>query len=155
MFNKVKKIFKKNIVLSIGLILCLGIMSIYAYTKFMPKWFSDKDMYNVVKEAFLTDKGYSKELSKHMSQEVFKSINIYNIYNVNSPDYKKPFKVEFNLNENSRFKVPGIVYVQMTYSVQILDSNNKSIGGSWNIPIKFTITNREGEWYITKKYENA
>ncbi|BCZ47984.1 hypothetical protein psyc5s11_40510 [Clostridium gelidum] len=155
MFNKVKKFFKRNRVLSIGIILCLGIMSTYAYTKFMPKWFSETDTYNVVKEAFLTDNGYSEELSKHMSQETFKSINIYNIYNVNSPDYKKPFKVDFSLHENSRFKIPGIVYVQMTYSVEIYDSNNKTIGGSWNIPIKFTIKKIEGEWYITEKYEPA
>ena len=74
---------------------------------------------------------------------------------MNSSDYKKPFKVDFNLNENSRFKIQGIVYVQMTYSVGIYDSNNKSIGGSWNIPIKFTIKNTKGEWYITEKYEPA
>jgi len=40
MLNKVKKYIKRNIILSIGIILCLGIMSTYAYTKFMPEWFS-------------------------------------------------------------------------------------------------------------------
>lgn len=40
------------------------------------------DIYNVVKEVFLTDKGYSNELSKHVSKEVFEQTNIYNAYNV-------------------------------------------------------------------------
>jgi hypothetical protein len=153
MFNKIKKFLKKNIILSIVFILCLSIMSTYAYTKFMPGWFSGSDTYTVVKEAFLTDKGYSDELSKHMSQEVFKRINIYNTYNVDSPDYKKPFKVDFSLKENSRFKVPGIIYVKMIYSVEITDSQNKAIGGSRDIPITFTVKNINGEWYITEKYE--
>ena len=56
MFNKVKQYIKKNIILSIGIILCLGIMSTYAYTKIMPGWFSQSDTYNVVKETFLTNK---------------------------------------------------------------------------------------------------
>ena len=60
------------------------------------------DIYNVVKEAFLTDKGYSDELSKHMSEEVFKKINIYNNYAVNDSEYKKTFKVDFSLKEDSQ-----------------------------------------------------
>jgi hypothetical protein len=59
------------------------------------------DIYNVVKEVFLTDKGYSNELSKHVSQKVFKNTNIYNVYNVNDTEYKKPFKVDFSLKEDS------------------------------------------------------
>ncbi|HID0780472.1 hypothetical protein NVT68_010970 [Clostridium botulinum] len=37
-------------------------------------------VYDVVKEAFITDGGYSNKLSKHISEEVFKKINIYNNY---------------------------------------------------------------------------
>ncbi|WP_291635153.1 hypothetical protein [Clostridium sp.] len=152
MFNKVKNYIKKNIILSIGIILCLGIMSTYAYTKIMPKWFSQSDTYNLVKEAFLTNKGYTNELSKHMSQQVFKTTNIYNAYPLNN---KKTYKVDFSLNEDSRIKVAGIVYVKMTYSVEIMDSNNKVVGGSSHIPIKFTVKNIKGKWYITEKEESA
>ena len=74
---------------------------------------------------------------------------------MNSSDYKKPFKVDFSLTENSRSTILGIVYEQMIYSVAIYDSNNKDIGGSREIPIKFTIKKIDGEWYITKKYESA
>ncbi|MGJ0906601.1 hypothetical protein ACR764_03655, partial [Clostridium botulinum] len=35
-------------------------------------------VYDVVKEAFITEKGYSNKLPKHISEEVFKKINIYN-----------------------------------------------------------------------------
>ncbi|MBZ9608909.1 hypothetical protein G9F73_013980 [Clostridium estertheticum] len=113
------------------------------------------DITSVVKEAFLTDNGYSNELSKHISQEVFKQTNIYNAYPVNSADYKKPFKVDFSLKEDSQTKKNDIVYVKMIYSVYIFDSQNKSVGGSKDIPITFTVKNINGEWYITEKEEPA
>ncbi|MBU3178649.1 hypothetical protein KPL47_20260 [Clostridium estertheticum] len=152
MFNKVKQYIKKNVILSIGIILCLGIMSTYAYTKIMPGWFSQSDTYNLVKEAFLTNKGYINELPKHMSQQVFERTNIYNAYPVNN---KKTYKVDFSLKENSRIRVAGIVYVKMTYSVKVMDLQNNLLGGSSNIPITFTIKNIKGEWYITEKEESA
>lgn len=152
MFNKVKIYIKKNIILSIGIIVCVGIMSTYACTKIMPEWFSRSDTYNLVKEAFLTNKGYTNELSKHMSQQVFKRTNIYNAYVLNN---KKTYKVNFSLNEDSQTKVGGIIYVKMTYSVEIMDSNNTSVGGSMHIPITFTVKNINGEWYITEKEEPA
>ncbi|MBU3157359.1 hypothetical protein [Clostridium estertheticum] len=86
MFNKMKQYIKKNIILSIGIVLCLGIMSTYSYTKIMPGWFSQPDTYNLVKEAFLTNKGYTNELPKHMSQQVFERTNIYNAYPVKVMD---------------------------------------------------------------------
>ncbi|MBU3101848.1 MULTISPECIES: hypothetical protein [Clostridium] len=152
MLNKVKQYIKKNIILSIGIILCLGIMSTYAYTKIMPGWFSQSDTYNLVKEAFLTNKGYTNELPKHMSQQVFERTNIYNAYPVNN---KKTYKVDFSLKENSRIRVAGIVYVKMTYSVKVMDLQNNLLGGSSNIPITFTIKNIKGEWYITEKEESV
>jgi len=118
----------------------------------MPGWFSGANTYNVVKEAFLTNKGYSNELSKHMSQEVFRTTNIYNAYPINN---KETYKVNFSLKEDSRIKIGGTVYVKMTYSVEIMDSNNVLVGGSSHISIKFTIKNIKGEWYITDKYEPA
>jgi len=152
MLNKVKKYIKRNIILSIGIILCLGIMSTYAYTKIMPEWFSRSDTYNLVKEAFLTNKGYTNELSKHMSKQVFKRTNIYNAYDIN---HKKTYRVKFNLKEDSRIRVAGIVYVKMTYSVKVMDLQNNLVGASSNIPITFTIKNIKGEWYITEKEEPA
>lgn len=113
------------------------------------------DIYNVVKETFLTDKGYTNELSKNISEEVFKKTNIYNAYNVNNPDYKKPFKVDFSLKEDSQNKVKDIVYVKMIYSVKITDSQNKVIGGSSDIPITFTVKIMGNDWYITEKEEPA
>jgi hypothetical protein len=111
------------------------------------------DIYDVVKEAFLTDKGYSNELSKHMTQEVFKRTNIYNAYPVNNPEYKKPYKVDFSLKEDSQNIEKDIVYVKMIYSVTIKDSQNKIVGGSWDIPITFTVKKTGNEWYIIDKDE--
>lgn len=113
------------------------------------------DIYNVVQEAFTTDKGYSNELSKHISERVFNDINVYKVYAVNDKKYKKPFKVEFKLKENSQSKIFNTVYVKMTYFVKIKDSQNKGVGGSWNIPIKFTVKKVNGVWYINDKYEEA
>ncbi|MBX4260915.1 hypothetical protein KTC96_07105 [Clostridium estertheticum] len=153
MFNKVKQYIKKNIILSIGIILCLGIMSTYAYTKIMPRWFSQSDTYNVVKETFLTNKGYSNELSKHVAPQVFKRTNIYSGYG--DLNTKKTYKVDFSLKENSRIRVAGIVYVKMTYSVKIMDLQGNVLGGSEHVPITFTIKYIKGEWYITEKEEYA
>lgn len=113
------------------------------------------DIYNIVKEAFLTDKGYSEDLSKHMSQEVFKRTNIYNVYNVNDPNYKKPFKVNFTLKEDSQKHNKNLFYVKMIYSVEIRDCENKLIGGSWDIPITFTVKETNNGWYIIDKHEPA
>ncbi|AJD31110.1 hypothetical protein VT96_0211160 [Clostridium sporogenes] len=112
-------------------------------------------VYDVVKEAFLTDGGYSDELSKHISKEVFEYINIYNTYPVNDPEYKKPFKVDFKLRENSQKKINNIVYVKMNYSVEIKDSQNKSIGGSWDVPITLTVKVTGDSWYIIEEEESA
>ena len=132
-------------------------MSIFITTEKNNKSINVKnvDIYNVVKEAFLTDKGYTSELSKHMSEQVFKTTNIYNIYNVNSADYEKSFKVDFSLKEDSQNKVNVIVYVKMIYSVILTNLQNKVIGGAYDVPITFTVENKEGEWYITEKYEPA
>ncbi|MPN31756.1 hypothetical protein SDC9_179231 [bioreactor metagenome] len=37
------------------------------------------DVYDIVKETFLTDQGFSDELSKHITREVFDKTNIYNL----------------------------------------------------------------------------
>ncbi|KOF56515.1 hypothetical protein AGR56_06995 [Clostridium sp. DMHC 10] len=111
------------------------------------------DIYNVVQEAFTTDKEYSNELSKHISEKVFNHINVYKVYAVNDKKYKEPFKVDFKLKENSQSKIFNTVYVQMTYSVKIKDSENKEVGGSWNVPIKFTVKKVNGAWYINDRYE--
>ncbi|WP_195745663.1 hypothetical protein [Clostridium botulinum] len=112
-------------------------------------------VYDVVKEAFITEKGYSNKLSKHISEEVFNKINIYNTYPVNDPEYKKPFKVDFKLREDSQKKINNIVYVKMNYSVEIKDSQNKSIGGSWDIPITLTVKVTGDSWYIIEEEEPA
>ena len=52
MFNTAKKYKQKHIIISLGIILCLGIMSAYVYVKIMPKWFSQSETYTLIKEAF-------------------------------------------------------------------------------------------------------
>lgn len=114
------------------------------------------NIYSVVKEAFITDKGYSGEVTEHMTRAVFDEINAYSIYKGDkSTEYKKPFKVDFTLKEDSQTLITGILVVKMTYSVEVKDSENMSIGGSWNIPITFTIKIIGDKWYILDKREPA
>ncbi|HCW52893.1 MAG TPA: hypothetical protein DG753_03950, partial [Clostridium sp.] len=94
---------------------------------------SNIDISNVVEEAFVTEDGYSDELSKHMSEDVFKKINVFNTYAVNNPEYVKPVNVNFSLKEFSRESRYNTIYVNMIYSVFITDSQDNSIGGSSNI----------------------
>lgn len=119
------------------------------------RYINEADFHKVLKEAFLTDKGYTDELSKHVSPAVFEKTNIYNTYNVNAPEYKKPFKVDFSLKEDSQSKVKDLVYVKMIYSVEITDSQGKAVGGSKDILVTYTVENKEGNWYITEKEEAA
>lgn len=139
------------------LIILIAVISIIAFWGRSNLSSNDKNIniYNVVKEAFLTDEGYSDELSKCMSEEVFKNTNIYNAYPVNSPEYRRPFKVDFSLKENSQEAKQDLVYVKMTYSVMITDSQGKIVGGSKNIPVTFTVKKTENQWYIIDKYEPA
>ncbi|MCB2356452.1 hypothetical protein [Clostridium estertheticum] len=108
--------------------------------------------YNVVKGAFLTDKGYSNELSKHISQKVFKGMNIYSAYGLNN---KKTYKVDFSLKEDSRRVEGDAVYVKMIYSVKIMDLQKIRIGGSIDTPITFIVKTIKGEWYISDKWEDV
>jgi len=113
------------------------------------------DVYDVVKNAFTTDNGYTDEIEKHMSKEVFDRTNIYKAYNVNDPKFKRPFKVEFILKEVAQNKEKEKIIVHMNYSVDIIDASNKSVGGSRNVPIEFTVERKNGNWYIIKKEEAA
>lgn len=113
------------------------------------------DIYNVVKEAYLTDKGYTSELSKHMSKEMFEKTNIYSIYNINTSDSKKLYKIDFNLKEDSQEKEKDIVCVKMIYSFEMTDLKNNTIGGSKNVPVTFIVKKTGTNWYIVKKYEPA
>jgi hypothetical protein len=144
-------IIKKSMVFIVGL---LGILLVIyvAYGMQNKKYV---DVYSVVKDAFLTDKGYTNELSKHMNSEVFNKTNIYNVYAVNEPNFKKPFKIDFSLEEVSQRKLFNIVLVKMIYSVEIKDLNNQVVGGSRNIPITFIVRKANNEWYIFYKSEKA
>lgn len=117
--------------------------------------FKKVDIYNIVKETFLTDKGYSKELSKHVSQEVFDKTNIYKAYDTNRAEFTKPLNINFSLKEVSQNKANDLIYVKMIYSIEIKDSQNKIVGGSKDIPITFTVENKDSNLYIMKKEEPA
>ncbi|MEA4901746.1 hypothetical protein [Desulfitobacterium sp.] len=113
------------------------------------------DVYDTVKETFLTDKGFSDELSKHITREVFDKTNIYNAYPVNSPEYNKPFNFDFSLEEISQKKDGSLIRVEMIYSVKITDSKNKTIGGSKDLPITFMVKTMDTGWIIINKEEPA
>jgi len=148
-------IIKKKGVIYLIILIFIPILG-FCGTSIVSRNNKDVDIYNTIKEAFLTDEGYSNELSKYISEEVFKRTNIYSVYRLNSrSEYKKPFKVDFRLKEDSQKVNKDIVYVKMTYSVAITDSQNKDVGGSWNIPITFTVKKTGNQWYIIDKYEPA
>lgn len=147
-----KKKHTKWLIIIFALILILlsyGIYSINSKSNHI-------DIYSIIEEAFLTETGYSDEISSCMTEEVFKGINAYYCYGLNNrDDIKKPFKIEFSLKEDSQKAKKDIIYVQMTYTIKIWDSNNKLVGSSKDIPITFTVKKTGNEWYIIDKYEPA
>lgn len=141
----------KKIIIVI-MIFLIAIISLFIY---QGKNNKKINIYDTVKETFLTDKGYSNEMSKHVSEKVFKSTNIYTVYDLNNSKYNKPFKIDFNLKEESQNRKNNLIFVKMIYSVEIKDSHNKTIGGSFDVPITFTVKNQNGNWYIVSKEEKA
>ncbi|WP_243275735.1 hypothetical protein [Clostridium tyrobutyricum] len=113
------------------------------------------EIYTIVKEAFLTQSGYSDKISKHMSESVFNKINSYKVYSLNDKKHKKPIKINLDLKQKSQETKSSIIYENMIYSITIKDSQNKTISSSWNVPIKFTIQTSNDTWYITNKEELA
>ncbi|MBU2703706.1 hypothetical protein Ga0466249_004854 [Sporomusaceae bacterium BoRhaA] len=107
------------------------------------------DIYDVVKEAFITDNGYTNELAKHMTEEVFKHTN-YKKYPANNPKYIEPFKVDFSLNEvcQTKDKENDLVYVDMIYSTIIKDANNNMVGGARDAHVTYIVRIDEKGWYI-------
>ncbi|EPY2275152.1 hypothetical protein ACXAUS_004082 [Clostridium sporogenes] len=144
-------IINKKIII-VTMILLIAIISLFIYHGKNNKKIN---IYDTVKETFLTDKGYSNEMSKHVSEKVFKSTNIYTVYDLNNSKYNKPFKIDFNLKEESQNRKNNLIFVKMIYSVEIKDSHNKTIGGSFDVPITFTVKNQNGNWYIVSKEEKA
>ncbi|WP_125153443.1 hypothetical protein [Clostridium rectalis] len=144
-------IIKKKIIIAI-LIASIALISLFMYHG---KNNEKIDIYNIVKETFLTDKGYYDELSKHVSENVFKHTNIYTVYGLNNPKYNKPFKINFNLKEKLQHKKNNLIFVKMIYTVEINDSQNNTIGGSYDVPITFTVKNENGNLYIISKEEKA
>ncbi len=142
-------IIKRKITIFIFIAL-LAIISLFIY---YGKNNKKIDIYNTVKETFLTDKGYSNELSKRASEDVFKSTNIYTTFNLNNPKYNKPVKIDFKLKEESQNKKKNLIFVKMIYSAKITDSKNNIIGGSSDVPITFTVKIQNGNWYIISKEE--
>jgi hypothetical protein len=149
----IKKKHTKWLIIIFALILVLlsyGIYSLSSKNKHV-------DIYNIVKEAFLTENGYSVEISNRMTKEVFERINAYNRFGGlnNRPEIEKPFKIDFSLKEDSQKAKRDIIYVQMTYTIKIWDSNNKVAGSSKDIPITFTVKKTGNEWYIIDTHEPA
>lgn len=113
------------------------------------------EIYTIVKETFLTKDGYTSEISKHMSKDVFNKVNSYKVYSLNDKKYKQPVKINLDLKHKSQETKNGTTYVNMVYTINIKDSQNKEISESQNIPVKFTIETVNNTWYITNKEEQA
>jgi hypothetical protein len=90
-----------------------------------------------------------------MSEAVFNNINVYKVYSLNDKKYKKPVKINLDLKQKSQETKNGTTYENMIYSITIKDSQNKTISGSWDVPVKFTIQTANDAWYITNKEEPA
>ncbi|GMA98226.1 hypothetical protein [Pelosinus sp. IPA-1] len=116
------------------------------YTKYV-------DIYDVVKEAYVTDNGYTK-FSKHMTEDVFKYIN-HTSYKEKANKRAQPLKINFELREiyQTKDKENNLIYVDMIYSLVIADANGEIITGAGNAHITFTVRVDENGWYILNKYE--
>ena len=116
------------------------------------------DIYDVVKEVFTTDKGYTDDIAKHMTKEVFDRTNAYKSFPVHKPEYIRPFRIEFSLKQVAQHKENDKIIVDMKYSIKMIDSANKVVGAcggdSEDIPIRFTVEKRNNDWVVVEKEED-
>lgn len=112
------------------------------------------DIYDVIKEAFVTDKEYANGFSQHMTERVFKYTN-YKKFPVHIPKFIKPFKIDFSLKEiyQTKDNENNLIYVDMIYSMKVIDANNEIVGGGLNIPVTYTVKLTDNGWYIIDRYE--
>ncbi|CAB1249121.1 hypothetical protein LN736_17110 [Clostridium sp. WLY-B-L2] len=102
-----------------------------------------------MKKAYTTNDGYTKEISKHMSKNVFNKTNGFKVFKGNSK-YKKPYKITFfELKQDSRKIRLNKIYIYMRDSISVSDYNNKEIGGYRNGLVKYTIKKINNTWCIT------
>lgn len=113
------------------------------------------DVYATVKDMFLTNKGYYDGIARYVDKTVFDTTNIYSVYGLSSQKYKEPLKIDFSLQEKFQKNAGDIIIVYMIYTVNIEDADKKSLGGSKDVPIIFSVRKTENSWYIEKKYEQA
>ncbi|WP_102399430.1 hypothetical protein [Haloimpatiens massiliensis] len=90
-----------------------------------------------------------------MSKELFEKINVFKTYRGDST-FKKPYKInKFELKIISKKTVFTKTYFNITYSVSINDANNKEVGGSWDVSVKYIVKKVNNTWYIIDKEEDA
>ncbi|MGO5073158.1 hypothetical protein ACTQ4K_04235 [Clostridium sporogenes] len=139
-------------IIIVTMIFLISIISLFIYHGKNNKKIN---IYDTVKETFLTDKGYSNEMSKHVSEKVFKSTNLYTTFNLNDTQYNKPVKIDFKLKEKAQNKKKDLILVEMIYSAKITDSQNNIIGEASDVPVTFIVKNQNGNWYIVSKEVKA
>ncbi|MBU2702274.1 hypothetical protein Ga0466249_003401 [Sporomusaceae bacterium BoRhaA] len=118
------------------------------YTKYV-------DISDVIKEAFTTDKGYTGEISKHISKDMFENIH-YKYACMSHPDeFKKPIKIDLSLKEiyQTKDEENGLIYVDMIYTIYYTDATGKEIGGGEGIHVTYTVRLDKSGWCIIGEYE--
>ncbi|WP_110954959.1 hypothetical protein [Anaerosinus massiliensis] len=163
----IKKASLISIAIAFIMVLCLWLILIEDSRQFLASTHPDKcvvdygeyaryiDINDIVTEAFITNAGYTNELSRYMTEDVFKHMN-YKQYNVNASQYTKPLDVDFKIKEiyQTKDEENHLIYVDMIYTIVITDSKGLMVGGSWDTKVTFTVRLDEKGWYIIKKYES-
>lgn len=115
---------------------------------------NDVDIKNLVIKAITTENGYDSYMEKHMSEQVYKSSNVY-IHHKSTKE--QPIKVFLKLTEINKHKLDGKIFVYMNYSMQINDANGNLVISSTDTPVVYTYTDNNGQLYIEKSeaYESV
>lgn len=109
------------------------------------------DIDDIVKEAYISPRAYNSDMAKHISKDVYNSLNAYIYYNNNT--FKQPIKASLTLNEINQHKINGKIFVYMQYDFQVYDADGKLASASWETPVIFTVGVDNNNLYIEKKQE--
>ena len=142
MYNK--KHYLIIAIIIIIIIACLG----YKEVSYRPnKYVNINDLVN---KAYTSSKGYDSEMAKHMSKDVYTSVNGYIMYELyyQGDQCKKPIKISFKSTEINQHKINGKIFVYMLYDFEMFNADGKLVTAAMKNSIVFTVTGTNNNLYM-------
>lgn len=99
----------------------------------------------IIYDIYTMKNGYSTNISKYISKDLFDTINLYNLY---SNTHGKDITVDITMNERKQKKIFNTIYIYKNINTKVLDENDDVLFRNLNIPVIFTIKLKDNCLFI-------